>query len=169
MRLTCRFMPSWSTISSQAVGTDRRTLIGTGRSGNAGSGVQASYRGRSRAGAAQDDAMAQAVECCVIRDALYLDPIDFRQFVFGIRNAMSQGPVRGEDHEAFAITVQTAGRVHIRRRNVIGESRPSLRIGKTGQNIVGLMKENGLGPGERHKHHKGKARGESQASSTAVM
>jgi len=36
MRLTCRFIPSCNTISSQAVGTVRRTLIGTGRSGSSG-------------------------------------------------------------------------------------------------------------------------------------
>ena len=37
MRLTCLFFPSWITTSSHAVGTLRRTLIGTGRSHNSGS------------------------------------------------------------------------------------------------------------------------------------
>lgn len=37
MRRTCRFNPSWSVISSQAVGTFLRKRMGTGRSGSCGS------------------------------------------------------------------------------------------------------------------------------------
>jgi len=88
---------------------------------------------------------SQALECLRLGDAFHLDPVAPPVPPGRIRQTLLQTAIAGEQQQAFAVGIKTAGGVNVGHRDVISEATPAAaRFGRElAQHPVGLVEQQG--------------------------
>src|SRR5258708_6404076 len=96
--------------------------------------------GRARALTLNHDTGGQAVECMRAGNAFHLHPVRPGMLKLGVGQAVLERAVVGEEHQAFAVAIETAYRIHALYRDIT--SKRLSAAGELAQHAVGLVKEN---------------------------
>ena len=95
---------------------------------------------RPRALSVRDDPSPQRIQSFLIRDALHLHKIGFGMLITRMRNAMQEPAVVAQQKQSFTVIIEPPGRVNPRDIHIVGERRTPLRICKTAQDAIRLVK-----------------------------
>ncbi|MCY1437708.1 hypothetical protein D9M71_538810 [compost metagenome] len=89
----------------------------------------------------QFHAIAQALQLLVARLAFHLHPVGLGQLVLGVGDARLQPAIIGQQQQAFAVAVQSPGRVHARDIDVVLERRAPFAVAELGQHVERFVEQ----------------------------
>ena len=95
----------------------------------------------------------QLLQLLLSRLALDLHPVGLGQLVLGVGNPRLQLAIIGQQQQAFAVSVQSPGRVDPRNRNKVLERGAPAFVTELGQHIEGFVEQIQLGIGRRRFGH----------------
>ena len=141
MRRTWRLRPSRSSSSIHDVGIALRTRIGGSRAqSHSGSGTQLRTGGQGGA-VVQHDAVPEALQAGIVRDALDLHEVDLRERRARLADTSLPGTEIGEQQQAFAVVVEPTGGVDAVQRDEVAQAAPVVRTGELRQDLEWLVEE----------------------------
>ena len=101
--------------------------------------------GRASPAVIQDDTSAQRLECRRIGGPLDLDQIGLGMLEPRVGEAMRQSSIVGQEQQAFAVTIEPAGRIDPLDRDEFFERESVAGVAELAQDVVGLEEGDGAG------------------------
>jgi len=123
---------------------------------------------RTGAGAVEQHAAAQLLQCVVGDFAVHLHPVGFGQLVSRITELMLQPPVIGEQEQPFAVSIEPAGCIHARCLDVVGKGRSTFPVGELREDPIRFVEQDEHCSNDRRRCASGGVRGKRGYARTSV-